>query len=221
MNQTKVMTELTERIMEVAHEMARCTAACDGVSNSPLSGCPPRGLLLETIGRTGASGSIVSGQNPGLVGDVEKRHYLTEGAGYKQQLAAWENIVRDVRYFTRLRQLLGCLGLDGPILWTDVAKCEGKNPPQETLMTCSQRFLSRELAVTPSGWPVIAAGSRAFQALGYMAGVRPVVGFPHPTGSHAAHRFLAILRRLSHETEYRAEVQQRLRTPASRVWLGS
>lgn len=207
------------QIAEIASEMAVCSYHCDGVINSPSTGQPPRGLIMETNGRCGPVGVIVCGQNPGGVDKAERPHYLNHGAGYDQQLTAWNAIVWNSRYFNCLRQLLDCLDIDGPILWTDVAKCEGKGPPLPTLMKCSQHFLARELDAVPIEWPVIAAGARAFQAVGYMVGKRSVVGIPHPTGPHAAHKFTLQLEKLKEDINHLNNLKAQLKTPGSRIWL--
>lgn len=213
------MPAFAANIKNIANEMAVCSTGCAGVTNAPRAGRPPRGLVLETQGRHG-SGAIVVGQNPGKAGRVEAQHYRVNGSGYKQQLAAWHALIRDqVAYFVLLRQLLAHLKLDGPILWTDVAKCEGTNPPLGTLMTCSQRYLARELSVIPADWPVIAAGAQAFHAIGFMAGLRPVVGLRHPTGRFSAKGFQVQLEKLANDSLYLAAVRQHVRTPSARVWL--
>lgn len=199
--------------------MASCGNACPGVDNAPLAGTPPRGLILEADGRLGF-GAIVVGQNPGRAGPAEVQHYLEHGSDYEQQLVAWDTQIRDrIPYFALLRRLLAHLELDGPILWTDVAKCEGKNPPPETLMTCSQKYLARELATAPADWPVIAAGARAFQASGYMAGRRPVLGLSHPTGNFSAKGFRTQVAKLVDDPTHLSTVRQYVRTPSTRVWL--
>ena len=213
------MNTLMVKIAEIASEMAVCSYQCDGVINSPSTGHPPRGLIMEIKGRRGPTGVIVCGQNPGTARGLEPKHYLDHRAGYEQQLTAWTSIVWDSRYFNCLRQLLDCLDIDGPILWTDVAKCEGNVPPLPTLMRCSRHFLARELDAVPIEWPVIAAGARAFQAVGYMAGERSVVGIPHPTGPHAANKFTLQLGKLNDDINHLKIIKTQLKTPGSRIWL--
>lgn len=213
------MNNLMIQIAEIASEMAACSFQCDGVINSPSTGQPPRGLIMETNGRRGSTGVIVCGQNPAGARDPERTHYRDNGAGYEQQLTAWTAIVWNSRYFNSLRQLLDCLDLDGPILWTDIAKCEGNAPPLPTLMKCSQHFLARELDAVPIEWPVITAGARAFQAVGYMAGKRSVVGIPHPTGPHAANKFTLQLKKLKENINHLNNLKAQLKTPGSRIWL--
>lgn len=213
--------DFNARVVQLANQLAVCNRRCNGVESS-CSERPPRGLVLELEHRDAAGeGSIVVGQNPGIADDWEVDIYRERGVGYEQQMHAWNRGVRDVSYFRRPRELLDLLGLRGPVLWTDVAKCEGKNPPLETLMICAQRHLVHELRAAPEHWPVIALGRRAFDALGYMAGNRAVLGLPHSSGSHAARMFSAVVQELRGNAVTLTEARQLVRTPGSRKWLGA
>jgi hypothetical protein len=82
--------------------------------------------------------------------------------------------------------LADALGLEGRILWTELAKCEsatGKTVPLQTLRTCSATFLQRELKAVPEKWPLLAAGRETYKALAYQFPSRTILGVPHPTGS--------------------------------------
>ena len=81
---------------------------------------------------------------------------------------------------------MDAIGLQGPIWWTELVKCESipkTKLPIQTLRYCAGRFLHRELMCVPEDWLVLAVGREAFNALAYMLPKRTVIGFPHPTGS--------------------------------------
>ncbi|MDH6165546.1 hypothetical protein M2282_000674 [Variovorax boronicumulans] len=207
-----------QRIGQIAEELSRCNRACSGVRSS--EGCPPRGLILqhEDVLDT-ARGVIVVGQNPGFAARWEQKLYGQHGAGYVQQRMAWQSGVKNVPYFTMLKRLLDILNVRGPVLWTDVAKCEGRSPPEETRMICSQKFMSREFAAAPQEWPVIAAGRDAYAASGYMAALRTVIGFYHPTGRNGQ-QFRLQLSRLENDQVFREEMNTALHSQGARKWVG-
>jgi hypothetical protein len=214
------MDELRVRIQNLADEVAACGLQCAGVANSPPDGRPPRGLILEHENRNlHSDGVIVVGQNPGKAAPWEKALYVQHGVGYRQQLLAWDGGVREVDYFVRIRELLALLGLNGSVLWTDVAKCEGKRPPAATLRCCAEQFLRRELLEVPMQWPVVAAGLGAYQLAAEIAGTRPVLGVYHPTGRFAADVFTDCLDRMQDDTEFAVNVRTWVRTSAKRIWL--
>lgn len=84
--------------------------------------------------------------------------------------------------------LVDQIDLRGPMLWTELAKCEStkdvRGVPLATLRTCAGRYLKREIDVLPDSWPLIAVGGEAFKALAYLHPNRVIIGVPHPTGSH-------------------------------------
>ena len=52
-------------------------------------------------------------------------------------------------------------GLDGPILWTELVKCQNNLPstgtvPIETVRVCVNRYLVPELGIIPNDWPIVA-----------------------------------------------------------------
>ena len=55
--------------------------------------------------------------------------------------------------------------------------------PIQTLVTCMESFLKRELEAVNSNVPMIAASNIAYQALCYSFRDRFIIGVPHPTGS--------------------------------------
>ncbi len=95
-------------------------------------------------------------------------------------------------YFTKARRVVDELGLTGPIVWSNLAKCENARgqkelPPIQTMRHCYGRFLRRELETIPREWPALALGRDVFLALAYLVPERAVIGIPHPTGARSFH----------------------------------
>jgi hypothetical protein len=131
---------------------------------------------------------VVVGINPGHARRAEKAYYKREGAKYKVVEQYWHRSITIRAYYKKLRELMKAFGLDGPILWTELAKCENspgtKSPPLKTLRSCTGRFLTQELELIPKEWPLIGVGREACQALAYQYPARTVIGVPHPTGAY-------------------------------------
>lgn len=178
---------LTESIQQIGTELVQCTQTCAGVARNQAEGIIPRCLVLENPDATG-KGCLVSGINPGRSGEKERATYRTSGSSYEVFLKYWDVKIKDVPYYQHLRKLIKGLKLTGPVIWSDLAKCENAPSvkgliPLQTLRSCSGRFLHRELKATPSDWPILGVGAEAYKALAYLEPNRTVIGVPHPTGS--------------------------------------
>jgi hypothetical protein len=79
------------------------------------------------------------------------------------------------------------MNLDGPILWTELVKCENKTkgilPPLQTFRKCINIFLNEELEAVPEAWPLLAVGRETYKALAYIYSSKTIIGIPHPTSS--------------------------------------
>lgn len=181
-----------------------CTNRCDGAAKR-ANGVIPRCLYLQP-GNTNskdsstnqAAGAIVVGLNPGR--SVLKERVLYKGllrqgeplyaktVEYLEVLFRTEHYYKATEGFVRslCRSLYG-EAWSGPLLWTELAKCElaegQKHVPKDMATTCSRRFLSRELEAAPPEWPVFAIGRQAYDAACLMSPRRAVIGVPHTTGS--------------------------------------
>lgn len=178
--------------------MVACQENCDGILRSPERGIPPRGLILETDGRRGVKGSIVCGINPGRALAREASALREAGATYEAVLRSWdEQAIKDVPYYQRLRSFVTGVGLFGPILWTNLAKCQNRsetsrlstNDHPDTFRKCFVAFLENELGICPAEWPIIAAGREVYLALLFLCPNRTIIGVPHPTGPYARNQF--------------------------------
>jgi hypothetical protein len=144
---------------------------------------------LETEGREDINGSVIVGINPGRSKSKEREFYRSNGQTYEQVVVHWQIHISRLPYYMRLRNLATESGLKGPILWTELVKCENESaesglPPLQTFRTCTQAYLQKELHAVPNNWPLIAVGWESYKALAYIFASRTVIGVPHPTGSY-------------------------------------
>jgi hypothetical protein len=181
------MKELILKIAEIGRRMVACTSKCEGIKRDPAGGVPPRCLILESEGRAASGGCAVIGINPGNAEPAEVAFYKEHGMTYDVLLNFWSRSIGYAHpYYTQVRIFLDQVGLTGPILWTELAKCEGitktqKVAPLATLRRCAGQFMLEELELIPQ-WPLAALGREAYKALSYMFPRRTIIGLPHPTG---------------------------------------
>ena len=181
---------MSEGILSVGRRMVACTRHCKGIELAPSRGVLPRSLVLEETNRARSRGSVALGINPGTGDDEEETYYREHGCTYEAMLEFWM-ARRDWShpYHTRTRRFIDAIGLAGPILWTELVKCQnapGKRgaPPLETLRTCVQLYLVEEVAAVPPDWPIVAIGKEPYRVATLMFPSRTVIGIPHPTGSY-------------------------------------
>lgn len=193
-----------QTISELGEAMVKCSETCVGVERDPTAGIPPRGLMLETIDRTGDRGCVIVGTNPGTILEDEQAFYRRNGPPTYERLRTYFiDALRCYKHYVPPRTFVTeRLGLLGPILWTDMAKCHwirdtAKGPSGKarwgTLKKCGGIFLSSELSVVPQewSWPVIALGNDAFRHVTRLPD-RLVIGVVHPQAWHGG--FLRLLR---------------------------
>jgi hypothetical protein len=183
------LPEIASSIEQIGLELVTCSQDCSGVRRDQSAGCLPRCLVFERANRPGDRGSAIVGINPGRASREEEAFYRARAGAYESVVAWFATLGVKHPYYTRLRRLADQCGLSGPILWTELAKCENEPAlkgllPLSTLRECTGRFLNRELALLPPHWPVLAVGAEAFKALAYLYPKRTVIGVPHPTGAY-------------------------------------
>lgn len=195
--------------------MAGCRLECEGIRCDQGAGLPPRGLFWDDGIDPDGESCVVIGINPGPARPDESSFYRdAAGPGgnlYASEYQYWSEVLRDRRdYYRRLRVLVSGLGFTGPILWTNLAKCENATGvkygqvPLQTFRTCSTRYLASELSHIPEDWPVVAVGSGLFPKVALMYPQRQVIGVPHATGQ-GGHTFRQLLE--EDEASLRAEVR--------------
>jgi hypothetical protein len=175
----------------IGAELCQCRDSCKGIKRDQVSGDFPRGLNFEP-GEIGSNvGTVVCGLNPGAASQREKDFILNGGGTYSALAAFWSSI-QNIPYFDRPRRLIRGLGRMGPILWTDLVKCENESSEVElsfrhhsfTFRHCTSKFLSREIALIPPDWLIVCVGWEAYRGITYMFPERPTLGVPHPSGSY-------------------------------------
>ena len=220
---------LKEQIDSIGEEVVACALSCkgvpcEGVQHNRSQGILPRCLFLELEEEREPQqqGCVVVGINPGESTEKERDYFRQSGCSYKEVREHFLNefVRTENRYYGHLREFVTEIGLAGPILWSDVAKCEkahdAKEVPLQTLRTCASYFLRRELEAAPGDWPVIGVGKDAYTALAYLAPTRAVLGIPHPTGSRGHFAGLSRNGRLREEVIAQAH---RVLAKKSASWL--
>ena len=174
---------LRAEIRQIGQEAVECSLRCEGVENSDE--ILPRGLHLELQDRQGL-GVVIVGLNPGRMDANEQSMYRRAGRSYDATEEWFAKNAFHIRFHKYLREFVGGLGFSGPILWTELAKCQNapeiRSLPIQTLRTCVGRYLMRELDLVPD-WTVIAVGREAYTALSYLFPRRQILGVPHSSGS--------------------------------------
>jgi hypothetical protein len=154
---------IEEKINNIGKKIVSCPLKCDGITKNMKEGKLPRCLIFKSGGHF-KKGAIVVGINPGESNKDECNEYKKNGTSYKSVKSYWEREISKRPYYTQISDLLGKLSLTGPILWTELAKCEGTQLPLQTFRTCTNKYLLKEIVA-------------------YLYSDRTVIGIPHPTGS--------------------------------------
>lgn len=179
---------LAGHIAEIGRSLVRCNIHCRGIALNHSEGILPRCLILETEGRAEGKGSVIVGINPGRSKEHERESYRRNGQTYEQEIRYWRQYIARHPYYRRLRSFADELAFNGPILWTELVKCENASaesglPPLQTFRTCTETYLRKELEAVPDDWVLIAVGTESYKASAYMFASRVVIGVPHPTSS--------------------------------------
>lgn len=192
-------TEMTllATINSIGERVVQCSEKCEGITCDAPAGRPPRCLYLEDRGDS-TDGCIVLGMNPGRAPEQESTYYRRRGTNYAIVDSYWRTRVMLVHdYYTELRRLVNGLGIGGPIVWTEVVKCESQAdeaPPVNTQRRCVAKYLRTELDELPEQWPVVAASKYAFDAACYLCPGRAVLGVPHPSGGWSRRQWSQLFR---------------------------
>lgn len=172
-------------IEQIGQRLVRCERHCDGIVCNRSTGQIPRCHFFKTEGRDRARrGAIVVGLNPGPATERERKYYLDNDCSYEAVKCWMHDYGLGHRHYKSLRRLLDALELTGPILWTELAKCENapsiKVPPLQTFRNCTAEYLQHEIECLPSDWPLFGIGREAYQGLAYRFPLHTVIGVPHP-----------------------------------------
>ena len=179
---------IKDKIYKIGVEMVKNHPRYPDVVCNPKNGIVPRCLIYEDENRKPSQrGSVIVGINPGQSDELEREFYKKTGASYSATLKYWNDRIKNLRYYTHGRVLVDNMGLLGPILWTELVKCESlvgiKELSVQTIRDSINRYLFNELKIIPKNWPLIAVGGEAFKILSYRFPNRIVIGIPHITSS--------------------------------------
>ena len=217
------MRNFIRSLNAIGAELVRCSRRCDGVRCDRRTGHLPRCLYLDVTGRHGLRGSVVVGVNPGRSTASERRYYRERDCTFGAVGTWFTELGTHYPYYVYLRRLVDRFGLKGPIVWTELAKCENRrgvtNLPLQTFRTCTDAFLQRELEACPKEWPLVAVGTEAYKGLAYRFPTRTVIGVPHPTGSRG--HFHALFQDGKLRKRVAVGARKALRSDGSAVWLGT
>ncbi len=141
------MPALQEAIDRLGAELVMCVDSCVGIWQDQSEGILPRSLFLERPEATGR-GCLAVGLNPGTSSARERDFYRNSGITY-DRVKAYRSSIANIPYLVRARSIIDQLGLSGPIIWSNLAKCENESgrkglPPLQTLRRGSRQRLSME-----------------------------------------------------------------------------
>lgn len=160
---------------------------CKGIHYDRSKGIVPRCLFLEEREATTTDEiTVVIGLNPGISGKAE-REGLANVTEYKKVLEFFGDEYKKHPFYRRATALVDGLGFNGPILWTEIAKCEGKQIWRETMVFCASNYLVNEIGLAKKHFGrvrFIVLSRTAFDPLIFLLNSDNVMGVPHPTGSY-------------------------------------
>src|SRR5262245_1199988 len=112
------MTSLQHEINQLGTELAQCSDACQGIWLDRSQGIIPRSLYLEREDAHGR-GCVAVGLNPGTSSKRERASYCEAAFSY-ESYCKYRAQIAEIPYFARTRSVLDQLGLNGPILWSNL-----------------------------------------------------------------------------------------------------
>ena len=202
---------LKNKIEKIGISMPFCENydICRGINFSTEQGVYPRCLHLETEGRDlNEIGCVVIGLNPGTIMDKkngigykEREHFRNLGFNrdsleleqnrrtvFQEQASYFKSHTKsNVVYYRRINALLSFLEIKGPILWTELVKCECPSSSdgliKSTVHKCATKYLFKELDAVPNDWIVFALGDEIYRYLLLRESIN-LVGLPHPSQMH-------------------------------------
>ena len=181
------MNNISEnKIKIIGRRLVNCKLFCEGVNKNISKGILPRCLFYEKNSHN-KNGCAIVGLNPGVSKLKEIKYYLKNECTYESTVEYWKHFNFNHFYYKRLRNFVRSIDILGPILWTELVKCEStiKNVklPLQTFRICVEKHLRYELESFPINWPIVAVGKEAFIAISYLYPRHIVIGVPHPTSS--------------------------------------
>jgi len=176
------LQELKCGIWRLGEDLVKCGRECGGITNCPTERIIPRGLILEYENRAAEGGVIVVGINPKNA-PCEAKEYKSKVISYDVCVKFWNKYRIADPYHKPIREIVDSLGLRGPILWTELVKCEnekGKKGLQiNTIQTCADLFLRKEVDLAER-WPIVTIGKYPYCYCISEFQDRTIIGLYHP-----------------------------------------
>lgn len=207
--------EFRADVIERATVLAGCNETCTGTTRVLGDGHMPRCLFVDRGDGDFTRGAVAIGEAPAGVRDDESEFILSRVLDDRRILPT-DQVRRSARvgeyirwveaevlarepYYVMMRAALTAFGHTGPVLWTDVVKCDiDKALPEDSRFAfggarsravkerCAMTHLRQELALVDPSWPIFGStGAARFvdrhrDLLG-VASDRRVVALPHPS----------------------------------------
>lgn len=177
------MLSLESQIRKIGIKLVADTYEdCDDIECSHKDGIIPRCLVYEPSEMwPHLTGVVIVGMNPGTAESEEKRA-MRKDRTYESYLRYFWDKVATKAYYVKLKELAHVLGLRGPIVWTELVKCQSKLRGKLSVATIRRdinKYLFKELEHVPEKWPLIGVGHDAYRILSYSFPNRIVIGVPH------------------------------------------
>ncbi|MGH9365821.1 MAG: hypothetical protein ACRD1B_11250, partial [Thermoanaerobaculia bacterium] len=168
----------------LGEQLVACDRGCNGIFYNQTKGVLPRFMVVERRDPS-ATGCVMVGLNPNFHMAREIAFCRERGGTYRSVVEFFNEYKSTHAYYVRLRKFADALSLAGSILWTGLAKCQNVArlqglPPLQTVRTCSDLYLRRELQIVPWDWLLVGVGRESYKALAYLYPYRAVLGIPHP-----------------------------------------
>jgi hypothetical protein len=185
--------DFRDELFKHGQQMTNCQFGsenpCKGIHYDRSKGVIPRCLFLEEREATSTEEiTVVIGLNPGKARVKEKKALANE-TDYQKVRDYFDEEYLSHPFYRRATALVNGLGFKGPILWTEIAKCEGSGIWRETMVFCASHYLVKEIALAKKHFTkvrFIVLSQTAFNPLIFLLNTDKVMGVPHPTGAYGS-----------------------------------
>jgi hypothetical protein len=183
--------EILSQINSLGNELVKCPLNCVGIDNVKQDGKIPRCINLELENRNSdGKGVIIAGMNPGKAKKEEMKIYISDNGSYDSHKYFMNQYILKEgknKYHDEIREIVTLLGFDGPILWSEIVKCQSKEGINkldvQTIRNCVHRFLKKEIELFKE-FPIIAIGNESFRTCSLLFPDRQIIGIEHPSGTN-------------------------------------
>jgi len=179
------IVELETELVRAGKESMHCERKCEGVRNSVEEGFFPRYSMISGSGDK--IGCVIVSLVPPKVSARDQRS-LAAARSYEEALKQCRSRVESSALYSKLDVFRNELGLGGSAVWATLCKCvriKGEELPSETIQSCAESHLAKELELVDKSVPIIALGNRVFNAVRQNFADRFVLNVPSPERSRS------------------------------------